>query len=164
VGPPSSKPKGVATWKHGQRESVIDLVFASRPLKESVMRCRPREDWAVAQDHIPIDLCFGIEALPRPPCKRFALNKLDTPGLINWQSHTKPLYSLQMALGEGLETNCPRVKPRPRATRKWSPRASELLAGARRARRAYAAKGMPYDLQAQKSLQKSLKKELRKGQ
>jgi len=162
-------PKGVATWKRGQRESVIDLVFASGSLKESVIHCRPREDWAVAQDHIPIDLCFNVETLPRPPCKRFAISKLDRPGLIkhieatNWQNQTNPLDALQRALGEGLEINCPRVRPSPRASRKWSPRASELLAGARRARRAYATSGMPHDLQAQMSFQNLLKKELRKG-
>ncbi|KAN0067715.1 Endonuclease/exonuclease/phosphatase, partial [Elaphomyces granulatus] len=130
-------PKGVATWKRGQRESVIDLVFASGSLKESVMRCKPREDWAVAQDHIPIDILFDVETLPRPPCKRFALSKLDRPSLIryikasDWQKDTEPLCALQRALAEGLEASCPRVRPCSRASRKWSPRASELLAGAR---------------------------------
>ena len=123
----------------------------------------------MAQDHIPIDILFDVETLPRPPCKRFALSKLDRPSLIryikasDWQKDTEPLCALQRALAEGLEASCPRVRPCSRASRKWSPRASELLAGARQARRAYAASGMDHDLQAQKSFQNLLKKELRRG-
>jgi chromodomain-containing protein len=70
---------------------------------------------------------------------------------------------LQRAIYEGLEANCPRVRCCPRASQKWSPRASELLVGARRARRAFAASGSPQDLQAQKLHQNLLRKELRRG-
>jgi hypothetical protein len=157
-------PKGVATWKRGRQESVIDLVFATELLRSSVMYCCPREDWAIAQDHIPIDIQFNIEALPKPPCKRFALHKLDIIRHLNescWQDDLDPLYALQRALCEGLEANCPRAKPSPRASRKWPPRASELLAGARRARRAYAASGSPLDLHSQKA--HLFKKELRRS-
>ena len=162
-------PRGVATWRRGQRESVIDLIFSSELLKDSVIRCDPREDWAIAQDHIPINVQFSIGILPKPPCKRFALNKLDKPGLLRyleesgWQTKSDPLDALQRAICEGLEMNCPRVKRCPRASQKWSPRASELLAGARRARRAFALSGLPQDSQAQKSHQNLLKKELRRG-
>ena len=162
-------PTGLATWKRGRQESVIDLTFATDLIANAVVHCGPREDWAIGQDHIPIDIQLRIDTLPRLPSKQYALNKLRKDEFTQhiskskWQHNEAPLQALQQSIQEGLDKYCPRASPSPRASRKWTPRASELLAGARRARCKYLASELPHHLQALRSHQNLLKKELCKS-
>ena len=97
------------------------------------------------QDHIPIRISLNIQKAADKQAKRrrYALQKLDLEGLAEalrktrWQLAPDPLQSLQDTLGDLLPRYCPRTKPYLRARPDWSPRASELLAGARHARRRY---------------------------
>ena len=119
-------------------------------------------------DHIPINIHLSIAAAPPPPTKRYALQKLNTRKLLdhlrgsNWENSEDPLSTLQDALWEGLEIHCPKARPSPMANRKWSLRASELLAGTRHVRHQYNATGEDHYLQMQQSHQTLFKKELRR--
>src|SRR6266480_5065598 len=70
-------PKGEATFKRGTRESVIDLTFVTEGIKRRVIRCKPRDNWAINLDHIPIEIQLSIQSIPKPPSKRYAVKKLD---------------------------------------------------------------------------------------
>jgi len=162
-------PAGEPTWKRGRLESVIDLTFATSEIQTSLIHCGPRDSWATTQDHIPIDIRLNLALPPKPESRRYALQKLDTTGLAahvrdsRWWQQEDPLSHLQATLEEGLPKLCPKAKPSPFAKRNWSPRASELLAGARRARRTYNASGQGHDLVAFKTQQNLLKKEMRRA-
>ena len=106
-------------------------------------------------------------ATPEPvPSRRFALEKLNEEGLwehisqSNWVGAPCPLTTLQRTLQEGLERHCPKAHPCAHANPQWPPRASELLAGARRARRRYITSKEEHDQVSYQSFQGLLKKEL----
>jgi hypothetical protein len=161
--------RGCTTWRRGTIESVIDLAFATDLINARLIRYEPREDWAIAQDHIPIDLYIALDPPPPPPRRRFALGKLDTPALKGyiassaWARADEPLSALQAAIIGGLARFCPKAKPSPKANHSWSPRAAELLAGARRARQEHIRSGSIHDLTAQQTFQNLLKKEIRRN-
>jgi len=122
--------------------------------------------WAATQDHILIDIHLLV-ATPEPvPSRRFALEKLNEEGLwehisqSNWVGAPCPLTTLQRTLQEGLERHCPKAHPCAHANPQWPPRASELLAGARRARRRYITSKEEHDQVSYQSFQGLLKKEL----
>ena len=138
-------PRGEVTWRRGPQNSVIDLVFASQAIRERIAFCGPEERWALPQDHIPIRISLDIQEAVDKQGKRmrYALQKLNIKGLAEalrkakWQQAPDPLQSLQDTLEDLLPRYCPKAKPCLRARPDWSPRASELLAGARHARRKY---------------------------
>jgi retrotransposon-encoded endonuclease len=66
-------PPGEATWRRGLQQSVIDLTFVSSDLDDAVRYCGPREEWATAQDHIPIHINVATAPLPLAKSKRYAL-------------------------------------------------------------------------------------------
>lgn len=162
-------PVGEATWKRGYQQSVIDLIFASQYLQNRTLFCGPEDRWALTKDHIPIRTQLDLRTAPQEPSRRYALDKLDRKGLehyiVNsaWDSHPQPLQALQEELITALSKYCPRAKPAPQARRDWSPRATELLAGARRARRRYNTSLLQQDLQSAKALSNQLKKEIRRA-
>ncbi len=162
-------PKGEATWKRGKSESVIDLTFMTEGVRQRVTRCKPRDGWAITQDHLPIDIQLSVHSMPKPPSKRYAVKKLDKAALIkqitetHWELHQDPLSRLQEVVKDGLEKHCPRARPHEKANHKWTPRAKELLVGARRARKAYLHSPSLHHRQSMKSHQNLLKKELRRG-
>jgi hypothetical protein len=162
-------PEGETTWKRGRQESVIDLTFASADVQSTLHWCGPRDEWAVTQDHLPIDIRFEISLPPQPESRRFALGKLDVNGLAaylkdtQWWQSENALTELQTALVQGLPKFCPKTRPSQYANKCWSPRAAELLAGARRARRAYHATDSDHDRLAYKTQKNLLKKELRRA-
>ena len=161
-------PCGLPTWKRGTQQSVIDLTFASEAIKELVQFCGPVDHWATMQDHIPIDIQIAVPTEEPVPSKRYALEKLDKEGLTQhlcqseWAQAPCPLTALQQTIQEGLEKYCPKARPSAQANPQWSPRASELLAGARRARRRYHDTGADHDRTSYQSFQSLLKKELRR--
>jgi reverse transcriptase-like protein/retrotransposon-encoded endonuclease len=161
-------PVGEATWKRGPRQSVIDLVFATRYLQNRTLFCGPEDRWAITKDHIPIRIQLDLSTAPQAPSTRYALAKLDherfKQSIINsaWRDQPQPLQALQQVIETALNDHCPRVKPAPQARRDWSPKATELLAGARRARRRYNASLQHQDLQSAKALSNLLKKEIRR--
>ena len=73
------------------------------------------------------------------------------------------MQALQQSIQEGLDKYCPRASPSPRASRKWTPWASKLLVGVHWARHEYLASELPHHLQALRSHQNLLKKELCKS-
>ena len=162
-------PRGEATWRRGAQDSVIDLTFATDGLQQSVTRCGPMDGWAIALDHIPIDIRLSRACHPRPPSRRYAIRKLDRAGLeeriklSGWETDQDPLSKIKIVVKEALDQCCPRAKPHEKANHRWSPRAAELLVGARRARRAYLSTLQAHHYQAMRSFQNLLKKELRRG-
>ena len=161
-------PCGLPTWKRGNQQSVIDLTFASEAVRDLVQFCGPMDHWATMQDHIPIDIQIALSAEEPAPSKRYALERLDKEGLTQhlcqsgWACAPCPLTALQQTIQEGLEKHCPKARPSVQANPQWSPRASELLAGARRARRRYNNTGTDHDRTSYQSFQGLLKKELRR--
>lgn len=161
--------RGEATWKRGIQESVIDLTFASQVLSDRVIRCGPVPQWATTCDHIPIRIELDLTIYPPAPPKRFALHKLDTAGFLKavrastWAAAEQPLEALQTNLREALEQYCPKAKSGGLARPEWTPRAAELLAGARQARRRYQATAHPHDHHALQQLSRQLTRELIKG-
>ena len=127
------------------------------------------DGWAIALDHIPIDIRLSRACHPRPPSRRYAIRKLDRAGLeeriklSGWETDQDPLSKIKIVVKEALDQCCPRAKPHEKANHRWSPRAAELLVGARRARRAYLSTLQAHHYQAMRSFQNLLKKELRRG-
>ena len=110
-----------------------------------------------------------MRRIPKPPSRRYAvkkLNKVELTELVKesrWEQDPDPLSKLQEVIKEGLERYCPRAKPYELPNHRWSPRAKELLIGARRARRAYLSEPRLHHKQSMKSHQNLLKKELKRG-
>lgn len=161
-------PCGLPTWKRGNQQSVIDLTFASEAIRDLVQFCGPMDHWATTQDHIPIDIQITLPTEEPAPSKRYALERLDKEGLTQylcqsgWAHAPCPLTALQQTIQEGLKKHCPKARPSVQANPQWSPRASELLVGARRARRRYNNTGADHDRTSYQSFQSLLKKELRR--
>jgi hypothetical protein len=159
-------PQGEATWRRGPRQSVIDLTFVSSGLRELIARCGTQDHWTTAKDHIPIDIRLNIA--PRTPeqSTRYALRAANWPDIekavkeSKWAGQPDPITALQSTLMDAMDTHCPRAKPSQAARPNWSPKATVLVAGARRARRRYNASGTEEDRVAHKELSKQLKKEL----
>ena len=107
------------------------------------------EQWALIEDHIPIRIILSIAAnISREATStRYALDKLDTKGLTAdlQGQQLDTLEIIQNTLTTLLPKYCPKARPSPRARPEWSPRASTLLVGARRARRRYTATGNEED-------------------
>ncbi len=103
---------------------MIDLTFVTEGIRRRVIRCKPRENWAINLDHIPIKIQLSIQSIPKPPSKRYAVKKLDKTALIRhitescWQQAQCPLSKLQDVIKEGLERHCPRAKPSIKANHK----------------------------------------------
>ena len=163
-------PQGEPTWRRGHQNSVIDLAFASQGVRERIYFCGPEERWALPQDHIPVRITMDIQQArdAQVASRRFALQKLDRDGLVvalqaqNWQQAPDPLGSLHQALRDCLPRHCPRARPSPRARPAWSPKASQLLAGARRARREYTTHGQQADRDDYRDLSNQLKSEIKR--
>jgi hypothetical protein len=67
-------PQGFITCSENGRETTIDLVFASPPLKSSLGSCRVSKDLHQGFDHLPILSVFSFvpqlcQFEPRPLCK-----------------------------------------------------------------------------------------------
>ena len=101
--------------------------------------------------------------------KRYALKKLKQKefeaALVgsHWEESEAPLVAIQQGIAAALQANCPKARPSVYARREWSPRAAELLAGARHARRRYTTNHREEDLQSHKTLANQLKKEIRRA-
>lgn len=159
--------QGDITWRRGTRESVIDLAFAEQAISTRITYYGTMPQWALTRDHIPIRLLLDVaSAVPRAENKRFALNKLDIRGLqadIEATPQETTLEDLQRTIKESLKKHCPTARPSKRARPEWSPAASELLVGSRRARRRYTATGNQEALWESYHLAGKLKQELRKN-
>jgi hypothetical protein len=148
--------------------TTIDLTFASQGVSQTLEFCGTQDEQALLMDHIPIRITLDTNTPPQVSRKRFAHKKLDTPKFrcyirdSGWADAPCPLTTLQTAICTGLELYCPRARPSPHASHIWSPRASELLKGARRARRSFLVTESPLYLQQYKALTNSLKREIRR--
>ena len=163
--------QGDPTWKRGEQATVIDLTFASYALSQRVEFCGTEPSWALTKDHIPIRITLNIRAAAdtRAESRRYALQKLNLEGLSRaveesrWKSEPNPLEALQETLERSLPKFCPKARPSPRARPSWSPKATELLAGARRARHKLNVSHGQEDLRQLKSLSNQLKHEMRRN-
>jgi hypothetical protein len=161
--------RGEATWRRGASKTTIDLTFATYGIRQRVLQCIPKEEWALTQDHIPIEIRLDghIQVRQQAERNRYAATKLDTEGVKRairteaWEQASDPLLALQQALIRLLPQYCPRTRRYQGSMPDWSPRASELLAGARRARRRLTASNREEDRVAMRALTNSLQKELR---
>jgi len=163
--------QGDPTWKRGRQATVIDLTFASYALSQRVEYCGTEPEWALTKDHIPIRIALDVGAAVNTQAgsKRYALQKLDTEGLSRavkgsgWENGLNPLETLQETLERLLPQFCPKARPSPRARPDWSPKATELLAGARRARRRLNVSHDEEDRRQHKNLSNQLKHEMRRN-
>ena len=150
-------------------ESVIDLTFSTTMLKNRIVFCGTEPQEALQQDHIPIRIQIDLAEEPQAPRQRFALAKLNVARLIHavteatWDLDPSPLEALQSTVHKALQEHCPLARPSRMARRNWSPRATELIADARRARSDYHRTLHGEDLQRHKALSNLLKKELCRG-
>ena len=162
---------GVATWRRGESEEVIDLAFATPEIAERVMAYRPRDDWALTKDHIPIEMRLDLGVPARRRSERFAIKKA------NWEKIAEAVQptawangspheaarNLQRVMGEALEKYCPKANPSDWARPEWSPKAAELLAGARQSRREYQRTGCRESEKQWKRQRNQLQQEMRRN-
>jgi hypothetical protein len=164
--------QGIPTWRRNNSESVIDLTFGTGGIRHRVLRCGPIERWALTQDHIPIEIhvqCQRDTNATTATRLAYRLDKADWAKVnqhihgSGWEEAETPLTALQEAIGTGLRKHCPVGRQSSYSNPRWSPQASELLAGARRAKRRYNASGSHQDHTAMRSFQNLLQKELRRS-
>ena len=145
--------RGSATWKRGTLESTIDLTFATEEIQSRVLRCQPRQDAALAQDHIPIHVDIDLSLPCQLPSLRFQLKDVNhtefceslgqylrgmsTAPIRTTEDIDTRLEDIRSALLSTLERHCPKPRPSPKAKPEWSPECTGLLQDLRRARREY---------------------------
>ena len=163
-------PIGVPTWKRGSLATTIDLTFATYEIGSRIEYCGPVPEWALTRDHIPIKIVLNVQTSDsQPKSRRYALKKLDIEGLSKavsssgWEHREDPLAALQEQIEQALPLYCPKARPSPRARPDWSPRAAELLAGVRQARRRHTAGHSEDDRREAKHLSNQLKQEMRRN-
>jgi len=162
-------PSGEITWRRGTQATVIDLTYATQETRMRVEFCGPEARWALTSDHIPIRITLSALRTSDPnPRKRYALQRLDSEALAKalrvtgWETSAEPLKNLHESIEALLPQFCPKARPSVRARPDWSPRASELLAGVRRARRRLNASGQEVHRVESRSLSNQLKKEIKR--
>ena len=74
---------GAITWSRGQSDAVLDLGFASQGLAPWIMAYKPRGEWALIQDHFPIEIRIDIGISNPRKGKRYALQKADWKAIID---------------------------------------------------------------------------------
>ena len=162
---------GEVTWRRGRSEEVIDLAFATQELAGRVMTYRPRDEWALTKDHIPIEIRLDLMPPALRRSNRFAIKKAEWGKIaeavqpacwVDSDPHVAA-QNLQRTMGEALEKYCPVVNPSDWARPEWSPRAAELLAGARRSRRRFQRTRSEGDKEEWKRQQNQLQQELRRN-
>ena len=52
-------------------------------LYQRLERCNPEEEWALALDHIPIQIQLDLDTKAQPNSKRYAIRKLKTDSFLN---------------------------------------------------------------------------------
>ena len=92
---------------------MIDLTFVTKGIKRQVIRCKPRDNWAINLDYILIKIQLSIQSIPKPPSKQYAIKKLNKEAIIKhieesrWHQGPDPLSKLQEVIKEGLDRHCP---------------------------------------------------------
>src|SRR5450756_2523066 len=105
-----------------------------------------------------INIQIGLTRAAQAESTRYALKKADWAEIersvqnSNWAQTDKPLISLQQSIQQALKDHCPLKRPSQWARPNWSPQATVLLAGARRARRRYNASDLDHDREAYRSV------------
>lgn len=161
-------PPGTITWKRGSMQSTIDLAYATWATSSRLVSCKARDEWALTEDHIPVEIVLLATKEAQVYRERFATDKLQTEDLrlalqaTRWEEGDSPLQSLQTQLLRLLPEYCPKVRPAQQSRPDWSPEATRLLAAARRARREYSATHIDTYLEAHKRLSGQLKKEVQR--
>ena len=161
-------PRGIATFKRANCQTVIDLTFVSRALRDRVMFCSPVDQWAITADHLPIQIHLQTGINPQSIRRKYAVDKIDKSKFIQhvkqseWATAQHPITALHDAIQSGLTYYCPTTKPSPYSNPRWSPRATELLAGARQARRRYLATNEQQHRTAYRSFQNELQREMKR--
>ena len=118
---------GVPTWKRGMASSVIDLTITTDDIAEAVMICQPRDDWAIIQDHIPIDIHLDLAPVKREESRRYAFDKLEWTEVharikeSRWEEAEDALTALHKAYTSAIAELCPKTRPGIRANPNWSP-------------------------------------------
>jgi len=160
-------PQGESTWKRNNQESVLDLTFLTRHLSDRLIFCGPIDQWALTKDHIPIRIHIDTEIYPPAASQRYAFQKMESTQLVNavikleWEAQPEPLTALQEGLKDILRTICPKARPSRHASPQWSPTATQLLAGVRRARHRFFQTVTEADRHSLRALSHSLRNELR---
>jgi hypothetical protein len=161
--------RGVTTWRRGPQEAVLDLGFATRDMVDQVMAYRPRDDWALTKDHIPIEIQIDVEPPRKPTPKGFALFKAtrdyitDDVNQSEWAANREgnALTNLVNEVKKAMEKHCPKRTASSRARPEWSPVAAELLQEVKQARRNFHSTRTEEGDREWKRLKNQLKRELR---
>jgi len=130
--------------QRGTARSTINLTFMDDGLYQRLKRCTPEEEWALALDHIPIQIQLDLDIKAQLNGKRYAIRKLKTDSFLNTvkqqlqdleEIHLIPnergslatpeeidqrLERIQVVIKNGLEEHCPVLKPGPYAQHTWS--------------------------------------------
>jgi hypothetical protein len=158
--------QGEATWRRGTQESVIDLTFATEDTANLLTRCMPREEWALTQDHIPIEIHISLGVNPITTTRKYALQKAEWDKIrvyladSKWTASTDPITELHAEIQNAMETFCPKAKPSQFTKPQWSTEATTLIKAKRQAKRKYHAYGGEHDLCAYNQLSKRLRKQI----
>lgn len=75
-------PTGTATYKESTGESIIDLIFATTLLSESLIFCGIAEEFDYDSDHQSILLQWTLQTIDKPQDSRRLLSKIDNSAII----------------------------------------------------------------------------------
>jgi len=76
-------PQGAITWQRGTARSIINLTLMDEGLYQRLKRCNPKEEWALALDHIPIQIQLDLDIKAQLSSKRYAIRKLKIDSFLN---------------------------------------------------------------------------------
>ena len=164
--------EGEATWHRGQRQSVLDLGFASQSIGDKVMLYRPRPDWSLIQDHSPIEIKLSYPKPKQRKSKRFQIKSAEWGAIQEevqqrgeWRRMPphEGITQLQYIVEEVMEKHCPLVRSSDRANPDWSLKATELLQEARQARTLHRVTGSDESLEDWKRARNQLQREIRRN-
>jgi hypothetical protein len=168
-------PQGSITRSESGRETTIDLVFASPPLKNSLESCGVRKDLHQGSDHLPILSVFSFvpqlcQFEPRPLCKKPDEEAIKERAKEictfprNFSCHSDIDFSTDFLISwmkEVIDKHVTLSKPAPFRVPRWSEEIGELVEEARRAFRRH--RGTPTELAWQEYLEANRAKELLSG-
>jgi len=161
--------RGVPTWQRNERKTTIDLGFASPDIATSILRYSPRSEWTTMEDHFPIEIQIAARIEKKGESKRFATKNAPWGAIIEdvaesqWlvnDPHTT-IKNLIESIHAALSRHCRRVRPSDWSRPEWSPKAAELLAGARQAKARHRRTRNPEDAIEWKRMRNALKREMR---
>lgn len=159
-------PTGSATWRRRDRRTVIDLTFATRNILQRTWYCRPEEEWALTQDHIPILIRIDAATIPTQARTRYDTKRFDPKtveeAIANHPATEWDITALYTTIQEKIAETCPLKKNTGPKRAEWSHEIAKLLRLTRQAKRRLFATGSEAARNQYRSTQNALKNEIRR--